>query len=226
MNEHKTQPPRVNALKKSTGDLIERINKRLQADSWYHSTQVGMLEIADMMLNAVNEIYTACGKAECSAAFAPEIANERFTATEKIKRPPRSQALINSTQQLQQQVYKRLNTAMNSKTKQAMLQVAEILRDINNQIHRVCGKVNCAVVLSPEVTHERFTALENTIMESSKQRAEPAPEATCKEPVDSDIIITKSVYHQNNIPVDEPIDIHEEIAETSMEEIFGNRRIL
>ena len=123
----------------------------------------------------------------------------------ETKRPPRSQALIKSAQQLQQQIYKRLDTgAMNSRTKQAMLQVAEIVRDINNQIHRVCGKVDCAVVLSPEVTHERLTALETAIMEISKQRAEPAPEATCEE----------------------PIDIHEEIAETSMEEIFGNRRII
>lgn len=126
MNERKTEPPRVKALKKSTSDLIERINKRLQAGSWYHSTQVGMLEVADMMLNAVNKIYKACGKAECSAAFAPEI------------------------------------------------------------------------------TNERFTAIETAIMEISRQRAEPAPEATCEE----------------------PIDIHEEIAETSMEEIFGNRRTI
>ena len=122
----------------------------------------------------------------------------------EIKRPPRSQALIKSAQQLQQQVYKRLDTAMNIRTKQAMLQVAEIVRDINNQIHRVCGKVECSAAFAPEITNERFTAMETAIMEISRQRAEPAPETTCKE----------------------PIDIHEEIAETSMEEIFGNGRTI
>ena len=82
----------------------------------------------------------------------------------EIKRPPRSQALINSALQLQQQVYKRLDTAMNSKTKQVMLQIAEIVRDINNQIHRVCGKAECSAAFAPEITNERFTAMETAIM--------------------------------------------------------------
>lgn len=90
----------------------------------------------------------------------------------EIKRPPRSQALINSALQLQQQVYKRLDTAMNSKTKQVMLQIAEIVRDINNQIHRVCGKAECSAAFAPEITNERFTAMETAIMEISKQKIE------------------------------------------------------
>lgn len=90
----------------------------------------------------------------------------------EIQRPPRSQALINSALQLQQQVYKRLDTAMNSKTKQVMLQIAEIVRDINNQIHRVCGKAECSAAFAPEITNERFTAMETAIMEISKQKVE------------------------------------------------------
>ena len=126
MKNNFKEPPRTKALMKSTDDLIQRISKRLEAGTWYHSTQTGMLEIADKLIDTGNKIYKACGK-DCSS-----------------------------------------------------------------------------VVFAPEITNERFTAMETAIMEISRQRAEPAPEATCKE----------------------PIDIHEEIAETSMEEIFGNRRTI
>ena len=107
MKETEAKPPRVKALKKSTSDLIERINKRLQAGSWYHSTQVGMLEVADMMLNAVNKIYKACGKTECSAAFAPEITNERFTALETAFMEFSKQKVERSDRQAKQSTVKR-----------------------------------------------------------------------------------------------------------------------
>ena len=91
----------------------------------------------------------------------------------EIKRPPRSQALIKSAQQLQQQVYKRLDTgSMNSRTKQTMLQVADILADATNKIYKACGKTECSAAFAPEITNERFTAMETAIMEISKQKIE------------------------------------------------------
>lgn len=91
----------------------------------------------------------------------------------EIKRPPRSQALVKSAQQLRQQVYKRLDTgSMNSRTKQTMLQVADILADVTNKIYRACGKECSSVVFAPEITNERFTALETAFMEFSKQKVE------------------------------------------------------
>ena len=144
-----------------------------------------------------------------------------------VKHPPTPQAILKSVDHTVQQINKRL--AVNSfykSTAEILLQAADMLTNAANRIYRACSKENCSAAFTSEITNEWLTAIEAAIKEIPNQRAEPAPETACEESVGSDIIITKSVYPQNNIPVDEPIDIHEEIAETSMEEIFGNRRIL
>ena len=145
----------------------------------------------------------------------------------KVKRPPTPQAILKSVDHTIQQINKRLEVNSFYKgTAEIMLQAADMLTNAANRIYKACGKEDRSATFVPEITNEWLTAIEAAIKEIPKQRSEPAPETACEESVGSDIIITKSVYPQNNIPVDEPIDIHEEIAETSMEEIFGNRRII
>ena len=107
MKNNFKEPPRIKALMKSADDLIQRINKRLEAGTWYHSTQTGMLEIADKLIDTGNKIYKACGKDCSSVVFAPEITNERFTALETAFMEFSKQKVERSDRQAKQSTVKR-----------------------------------------------------------------------------------------------------------------------
>lgn len=107
MKNNFKEPPRIKALMKSTDDLIQRISKRLEAGAWYHSTQTGMLEIADKLIDTGNKIYRACGKECSSVVFAPEITNERFTALETAFMEFSKQKVERSDRQAKQSTVKR-----------------------------------------------------------------------------------------------------------------------
>ena len=107
MKNNFKEPPRIKALMKSTDDLIQRISTRLEAKTWYRSTQTGMLEIADKLIDTGNQIYRACGKEYSSVVFAPEITNERFTALETAFMEFSKQKVERSDRQAKQSTVKR-----------------------------------------------------------------------------------------------------------------------
>lgn len=92
---------------------------------------------------------------------------------ESTKRPPTANAVLNSVNHVEQQISKRLETnSCYRSTVEIMLQVADKLVDTANRIYRTYGKADCSVIFSPEITNERFTALETAFMEFSKQKVE------------------------------------------------------
>lgn len=141
----------------------------------------------------------------------------------EIKRPPRSQALIKSAQQLQQQVYKRLDTgSMNSRTKQTMLQVADILADVTNKIYRACGKDCSSVVFAPEITNERFTALETAFMEFSKQKVERS-DRQAKQSTVKRTIIHEEITENEESESTSSVETETSSYKSQFVKSFGNR---
>lgn len=91
----------------------------------------------------------------------------------EIKRPPTPHAIMSSVDHTIQQIKKRLEkNSYYRGTAEIMLQAADKLIETANDIYRAYGKANFSATFAPEITNERFTAMETAIMEISKQKIE------------------------------------------------------
>ena len=107
MKKEITRPPTPHAIMSSVDHTIQQIKKRLEKNSYYRGTAEIMLQAADKLIETANDIYRAYGKASCSAAFAPEITNERFTAMETSIMEISKQKIEHSDRQAKQSTVKR-----------------------------------------------------------------------------------------------------------------------
>ena len=107
MKKEINRPPTPHAIMSSVDHTIQQIKKRLEKNSYYRGTAEIMLQAADKLIETANDIYRAYGKASCSAAFAPEITNERFTAMETSIMEISKQKIEHSDRQAKQSTVKR-----------------------------------------------------------------------------------------------------------------------
>ena len=107
MKKEIKRPPTPRAIMSSVDHTIQQIKKRLEKNSYYRGTAEIMLQAADKLIETANDIYRAYGKASCSATFAPEITNERFTAMETAIMEISKQKIERSDRQAKQSTVKR-----------------------------------------------------------------------------------------------------------------------